>query len=158
MSLPNNPQTRKEMYLSNIAGQGTPLPEAPITREEAYLDAIAKGGGGGTGDGDMKKSAYDSDLDVLSAGGIKPFVAGAIDGKVDKVNGKGLSSNDYSDTDKGIVDGVTEALNGKVDKVEGKGLSENDYTDADKSVVSGVTSALAGKQDSLEWDGNYLVI
>lgn len=37
-------------------------------------------------------------------------------GKVDKVTGKGLSTNDYTDADKAIVDGVETALNGKVDK------------------------------------------
>lgn len=54
----------------------------------------------------------------------------ALAGKVDKVNGKGLSTNDYTDADKTIVSGTTSALNGKVDKVEGKGLSKNDFTDA----------------------------
>lgn len=85
MAIPDKPITRQEQYLSNIAGQGTPLPEAPITREEQYLDIIAKqgGGGGGTGDGDMKKSVYDNDLAVLSAGGIKAFVNGAVSGKQD---------------------------------------------------------------------------
>lgn len=38
-----------------------------------------------------------------------------IDNKVDKVNGKGLSTNDYTNADKSIVDGVTSALAGKVD-------------------------------------------
>ena len=114
MALPSEPITRKEQYLSNIAGQGTPLPEEPITREEAYLDAIAKNGGG-TGEGDMKKSVYDNDSAVSSAGGIKAFVNGAVAGKVDVVEGKGLSENDYTDEDKAIVDGVTEALEGKQD-------------------------------------------
>lgn len=40
----------------------------------------------------------------------------ALADKVDKVTGKGLSENDYTDTDKAIVDGVTTALAGKVDK------------------------------------------
>ena len=84
MAIPDNPVTRQEQYLSNIAGQGTPLPETPITREEAYLEAIAKqGGGGGTGDGDMKKSVYDNDLAVLGAGGIKAFVAAQVEEKQD---------------------------------------------------------------------------
>lgn len=119
MALPNNPQTRKEMYLSNMAGQGTALPSEPHTREEEYLDFIAKngGGGGGTGDGDMKKSVYDNDNAVLTAGGIKPFVNTAISGKVDKVQGKGLSTNDYDDSAKAIVDGVTAELGNKADKV-----------------------------------------
>ena len=34
--------------------------------------------------------------------------------KVDKVSGKGLSANDYTNADKSIVDGVTSALAGKV--------------------------------------------
>ena len=67
--------------------------------------------------------------------------------KVDKVEGKGLSTNDYTDTDKAIVDGVTSALDGKVDKVQGKGLSTNDYDDTAKAIVDGVTSALELKAD-----------
>lgn len=112
MSLPT-PNTRKEQYLNAIAtGNAGGLP-TPITREEEYLDAIAKGGG--SGDGDMKKSVYDSDLDVAGAGGIKAFVNSAVAGKVDKVEGKGLSTNDYTDEDKAIVDGVTDALAEKAD-------------------------------------------
>ena len=72
MSLPNEPITRREMYYANMAGQNTPLPE-PITREEQYLKEIAESGG--TGEGDMKKSVYDSDNAVATAGGIKAFVA-----------------------------------------------------------------------------------
>lgn len=68
--------------------------------------------------------------------------------KVDKVSGKGLSTNDYTNADKSIVDGVTSALAGKVDKVTGKGLSTNDYDDIAKGIVDGVTSALAGKVDT----------
>ena len=49
--------------------------------------------------------------------------------------GKGLSSNDYTNADKAIVDGVTSSLDGKVDKVTGKTLSTNDYTDNEKGVV-----------------------
>ena len=55
-----------------------------LDMKEAYLDAIAKqGGGGGTGDGDMKKAVYDNDLAVLSAGGIKAFVNGVASSKQD---------------------------------------------------------------------------
>lgn len=58
------------------------------------------------------------------------------------------TDNNYDDTAKGIVDGVTTELGNKVDKVAGKGLSKNDYTDEDKAIVGGVTSALAGKADA----------
>lgn len=43
-----------------------------------------------------------------------------LDGKVDKVPGKGLSTNDYTDADKAIVDGVEsdiEALQEQVDEL-----------------------------------------
>ena len=59
--------------------------------------------------------------------------------KVDKVVGKGLSTNDY--TDEAVAE-VAKIAN-KVDKVEGKELSTNDYTDSDKSEVA----KIAGKLD-----------
>lgn len=77
-------------------------------------------------------------------------VSTALSGKVDKINGKGLSSNDYTNADKYIVSGVTSALADKVDKVAGKGLSTNDYDNTAKGIVDGVTSALANKADKSE--------
>ena len=67
-----------------------------------------------------------------------------LSGKVDKVTGKGLSTNDYTDEEKEKLKGLsnyddTEIKNeigGKVDKVQGKGLSSNDYTDEDKTKLS----------------------
>ena len=114
MAVPETPITDTERYLANIAGLSSELPEKPITREEEYLDYIARnGGGGGTGEGDMKKSVYDRDNEVASAGGIAAYVDSAVGDKVDKVDGKGLSTNDYTNEDKEIVGGVTEALAGK---------------------------------------------
>ena len=145
MSLPT-PNTRKEQYLNAIAtGNPGDLP-TPITREEEYLNAIAKNGGGGSGDGDMKKSVYDSDLDVSEAGGIKAFVSDVISGKVDKVEGKGLSTNDYSDTEKGKVADNTSAIEAIVNEYGAKNIANNDATtktdsgvlftvNADKSVT-----------------------
>ena len=55
-----------------------------------------------------------------------------LDNKVDKVAGKGLSTNDYTTADKSqVAQNKTDILslqNGKVDKVSGKGLSTNDLT------------------------------
>lgn len=48
--------------------------------------------------------------------------------KVDKIAGKELSSNDYTDEDKALVG----TIKNKVDKIAGKGLSSNDYTNEDK--------------------------
>lgn len=84
--------------------------------------------------------------------------------KVDKVSGKGLSTNDYTTAEKtklaGIETGanktvvdttlsttstnpvqnkvVSTKLDTKVDKVTGKGLSTNDYTNAEKNLVATV--------------------
>lgn len=54
--------------------------------------------------------------------------------KVDKVAGKGLSSNDYTDEDKVAVD----TIGNKVNQVAGKGLSTNDYTNQDKQAVASI--------------------
>ncbi len=49
------PITRKEMYLSAIAGNSSKVPEYPITREEQYLAAILKKGGSGGGTTDYEQ-------------------------------------------------------------------------------------------------------
>lgn len=82
-----------------------------------------------------------------TAKGIVDGVTSALEDKVDKVYGKDLSTNDYTDAAKAIVDGVTSALADKVDKVAGKGLSTNDYDNTAKGIVDGVTNALADKVD-----------
>jgi hypothetical protein len=46
---------------------------------------------------------------------IQSELDAAVAGKVDKVAGKGLSTNDYTNEDKAIVGGVTAALGGKAD-------------------------------------------
>lgn len=102
-------------------------------------------------------------------------VKAAVNSKVDKVTGKSLSTNDYTNTDKekvtnlptdtnaalsgkantshthsiDNVTGLQGALDGKVDKVTGKGLSTEDYTTSDKNKVSNLpantVSELANK-------------
>jgi len=51
---------------------------------------------------------------------------GAYYGLVDAVQGKGLSTNDYTNSDKAVVTRLNDST---------KSLSTNDYTDADKAVV-----------------------
>ena len=64
--------------------------------------------------------------------------------KVDKVTGKGLSTNDYSDTEKAklaalpTADALSTSLAGKVDKIVGKGLSTEDYTTTEKAKLAGI--------------------
>jgi predicted metalloendopeptidase len=54
--------------------------------------------------------------------------------KVDKVAGKALSTNDYSNAEKSEVAKVAD----KVDKIAGKGLSTNDFTNEAKAEVAKV--------------------
>ena len=72
--------------------------------------------------------------------------------KVDKVSGKGLSTNDYTNTEKQkVADALVAAdIANKVDKVSGKGLSTNDYTNTEKQKVADalVAADIAGKLDS----------
>ncbi len=69
-------------------------------------------------------------------------------GKVDKADGKGLSTNDYTTAEKeklaGLANyddtGIREELGKKVDAVAGKGLSTNDYTTAEKEKLAGLAN------------------
>lgn len=56
---------------------------------------------------------------------LKKYVDSAAGGKVDKVDGKGLSANDYTDSDKAEVAKVKD----KVDKVKGKGLIDDEVSE-----------------------------
>ena len=71
----NPPQSRNEAILRATI-DGTEYTAPPQSRIEDLLlelkEAIEQGGG--TGEGDMKKSVYDSDNSVATAGGIKMFV------------------------------------------------------------------------------------
>ena len=86
-----------------------------------------------------------------------------LDDKVDKVAGKDLSDNNYSDADKAIVDnipldisalqgsilGIKNDLDDKVDKVAGKDLSDNNYSDADKTIVDNIPLEISQLQASM---------
>ena len=88
---------------------------------------------------------------VLSNTPTTTYVDAVVENKVDKVTGKGLSANDFTNAYKTKLDGldaalaakantsdVTSGLAGKVDKESGKGLSTNDYTTAEKNKLSGI--------------------
>lgn len=91
-------------------------------------------------------------------------LAQGLNGKVDKVSGKGLSTNDYTNADKALVDTIPD----KVNKEQGKGLSTNDFTneykkdlDQDipeqiqlfKDAFEDVGTALNGKVDKVSGKG-----
>lgn len=58
--------------------------------------------------------------------------------KVDKVDGKGLSTHDYDDAARDLLHTLSNELNNKVDKVEGKGLSTFDFSNAYKNKLDGI--------------------
>lgn len=109
---------------------------------------------------DFIVAVVENSANLVTSGGVFVAIAAlqeaigtALANKVDKITGKGLSTNDYTDAAKAIVDSVTTNLENKVDKVAGKGLSTNDYTDAAKAIVDGVTSALENKVDKIAGKG-----
>ncbi|MDD2307221.1 MAG: FISUMP domain-containing protein [Prolixibacteraceae bacterium] len=94
----------------------------------------------------------------------------ALNLKVDKVTGKGLSSEDYSTAEKAklaAISGdntgdqdlsgyattstVTSGLATKVDKVTGKGLSSEDYTSPEKTKLAGIAT---GAEVNVQADWN----
>ncbi len=123
----------------------------PATKK--YVDDLASNKGGG----DMMKAVYDQDAsgtvdDSDKLGGQSPsYYAKASDltNKVDKVSGKGLSANDYTDSDKAEVAKVKD----KVDKVSGKGLSTNDFTAAYKTKLDNLDTNLNNKVDKVTGKG-----
>ena len=104
----------------------------------------------------------DSTANVMS----QNSVTSALGGKVDVVQGKGLSTEDYTTEEKTKLSGiesqanrtiisqttgesttsvmsqnaVTTSLSNKVDLIQGKGLSTEDYTTAEKTKLSGIAS------------------
>lgn len=68
----------------------------------------------------------------------------SLDKKVDKVSGKALSSNDFTNTYKTALDGLDSKLNTKVAKEAGKGLSTNDFTSSYKNSLDTLDSKLSG--------------
>lgn len=110
---------------------------------------------------------FSSDTDSYpTVKAVKSFISSAISGKVDKVTGKDLSTNDFTDAyktklqgiddqaNKTIVDNaldstssnpvqnsvIKNALDGKVSTENGKGLSTNDYTTTEKNKLAGIES------------------
>lgn len=83
-----------------------------------------------------------AELNEVSENELSTALAAKINGKVDAVEGKGLSTNDYDDAAVAEVAKVKD----KVDKVEGKGLSTNDY---DNAAVAEVAK-IAGKANAAD--------
>lgn len=117
----------------------------------AYLDSLTASDVGAlpsdTEIPSIEGLAKQSDVD-----GLTTRVGNLESGKVDKINGKGLSTNDYTTAEKNKLAGlsnyddsvITEDINNlennKVDKVTGKALSTNDFTNAYKNKLDGLSN------------------
>lgn len=126
------------------------------TAEKTKLAGIAEG---------ANKTVVDAALSATSTNPVQnKAVNTALNTKVDKVDGKGLSTNDFTTAEKTKLDGVeaganktivdsvldaestnpvqnkviNNALSDKVDKVDGKGLSTEDYTTTEKTKLAGI--------------------
>lgn len=110
-----------------------------------WINGTASGGGGTSDYTDLTNKpkingvtlAGNKSLDDIGAADASE-VDTLLSGKVDKVTGKGLSTNDFTDAYKTELDGLDTALNGKVDKETGKGLSTEDYTTAEKTKLAAI--------------------
>jgi hypothetical protein len=98
--------TRTEALLANIAGHtDVPVPDMKnATRSERLLKEILDNGGGGGG-GDVTKEYVDTAIAnaVVDIDDDISALSDTVADKVDKVNGKSLSTNDYTDADKALV-------------------------------------------------------
>lgn len=98
----------------------------------------------------------------LNGTGLSTYNTGinkTINTKVDKVDGKGLSTNDFTTAYKNKIDANETAIanhttqisslnSDKVDKVSGKGLSTNDFTNAYKNKINANETAIAANKPS----------
>jgi len=94
---------------------------------------------------DVLKSAYDGAVSAIANIYTKTETDTLLNNKVDKVSGKGLSQNDFTNDLKASYDGAVSGLANKVDKVTGYGLSKNDLTDLLKSTYDGYASQISAK-------------
>ena len=147
------------VYVGSNSGKNKDEGSKKLATEEYVNSAISSSEGSGI--------VVDTALSSTSTNPVQNKVINtALSNKVDKVSGKGLSTNDYTSADKKKLSGieteanktvvdtalsdtstnpvqnkvVNTALNNKVDKVSGKGLSTNDYTTAEKNKLSGIES------------------
>lgn len=77
-------------------------------------------------------------------------IKSALNSKVDKVEGKALSSNDFTDSYVSLISDHSDAIAAldtlKVDKISGKSLSTNDFTDTFKNQITANQNAIGNAQ------------
>ncbi len=173
-------QAALETKVDKVTGKGLSANDY-TSAEKSKLAAIT---GTNTGDQDLSGYATTAALagkantaDVTTALATKATaseVTSGLAGKVDKVTGKELSTNDYSTAEKNKLAAITGTNTGdqdlsgyatiaqlatkatstdvttslatKVDKVIGKGLSTNDYSTSEKDKLAAITGTNTGDQ------------
>ena len=150
-SLSNLPKINDVTITGEMSGADLGLADltalAAVATSGDYEDLINLPTLGTAAAKDFTVIVKENSANLITSGGVFAVISalqGAIEtalaDKVDKITGKGLSTNDYTDAAKAIVDGVTSALANKVDKIAGKDLSTNDFTDALKDKLDGIAS------------------
>jgi hypothetical protein len=160
--------TALDTKVDKVAGKGLSTNDF-TTAEKNKLSAIS-----GTNTGDQDLSSY-ATIAMLNAIDVTSSLTSVLATKVDKVAGKGLSTNDYTTSEKNKLAAITGTNTGdqdlsgyattaqlaskantsdvttnlatKVDKVSGKELSANDYTTAEKNKLAAITGTNTGDQD-----------
>lgn len=147
--------------------------QATLTAAKKYTDEHGGGQGGTSNYNDL------SHLPTVNGVEFKGTMTGSDIGLVDAEEGKGLSTNDYDNTAKGIVDGVPSALSGKQDTISdlntirsgasagatayqkpGSGIPKTDLAEAVQSSLGKADTAIqdiSGKQDTLTIDNEGFI-
>lgn len=99
-----------------------------------------------TDDNDIDSIPTENSTNMVTSGGVYAFVVQRLDGKVDKVQGKGLSTEDYTTAEKTKLGGIEAEAN---KTIVDSALSDSSTNPAQNKVV---TEALNGKQDILTID------
>ena len=92
---------------------------------------------------------------------FEAYIAPLLDLKVDKVTGKGLSTEDFTTEEKANLANQSNTntgdqdLSNLVEKEDGKGLSANDYTTTEKNKLSGIESGAEVNQSDSDIKTQY---
>lgn len=128
---------------ANAASSASAAQAAQAAAEKARDEAQEIVGGDYATKTELSSHTGDTNIHITST------ERNAWNNKVDKEDGKGLSTNDYTTAEKNKVANLPSdtntALSNKVDKVSGKGLSTNDYTNTEKTKLSSLNAAIIVK-------------
>ena len=154
-----NALTKYQWQKISVSSDGSKLDKPDTTSVSPRLVTYSLATGTGIKNIDTSISSDSTDDGIPTSKAVSQYVQNSVSNKIDKVEGKGLSTNDYTDSAKELLetwmpqefDRITERVGTveantynnylkKVDKVEGKGLSTNDYTNEDKAEIAKIAN------------------